>query len=138
MITYRHAVQYYETDKMGITHHANYIRWMEEARVALLAQMGFGYDRLESLGIASPVMALDCRYKAPTTFADVVEIQAGIESFNGELSFFDGTPYLPSYRACVSRHLEIETCLYSLDSVVRCAPIGHNRALKAPLGAEHL
>lgn len=83
MITYRHTVQYYETDKMGITHHANYIRWMEEARVALLAQMGFGYDRLESMGIASPVMALDCRYRAPTTFADVVEIRAGIESFNG-------------------------------------------------------
>ena len=30
---YIHTVQYYETDKMGITHHSNYIRWMEEARV---------------------------------------------------------------------------------------------------------
>lgn len=28
---YQHIVQYYETDKMGITHHSNYIRWMEEA-----------------------------------------------------------------------------------------------------------
>ena len=27
---YRHRVQYYETDRMGITHHSNYIRWMEE------------------------------------------------------------------------------------------------------------
>ena len=32
---YRHIVQYYETDKMGITHHSNYIRWMEEARIDL-------------------------------------------------------------------------------------------------------
>ena len=39
MICYRHTVQYYETDKMGVTHHSNYIRWMEEARVALLEQM---------------------------------------------------------------------------------------------------
>ena len=36
MTPYIHTVQYYETDKMGVTHHSNYIRWMEEARVALL------------------------------------------------------------------------------------------------------
>ena len=37
---YNHTVQYYETDKMGITHHSNYIRWMEEARVDFLKQIG--------------------------------------------------------------------------------------------------
>lgn len=30
MEKYIHKVNYYETDKMGITHHSNYIRWMEE------------------------------------------------------------------------------------------------------------
>ena len=29
MEPYLHKVQYYETDKMGIAHHSNYIRWME-------------------------------------------------------------------------------------------------------------
>lgn len=24
--------QYYETDRMGITHHSNYVQWMEKAR----------------------------------------------------------------------------------------------------------
>jgi len=28
MDKYIHKVQYYETDKMGVTHHSNYIRWM--------------------------------------------------------------------------------------------------------------
>ena len=31
MYSYKHKVKYYETDKMGITHHSNYIRFMEEA-----------------------------------------------------------------------------------------------------------
>ena len=31
--------RYYETDQMGIIHHANYIRWMEEARIDLMNQM---------------------------------------------------------------------------------------------------
>lgn len=33
MQDYTHQVHYYETDKMGVTHHANYIKWMEEARI---------------------------------------------------------------------------------------------------------
>ena len=48
---YNHTVQYYETDKMGITHHSNYIRWMEEARVDFLKQIGWDYDKLEEIGV---------------------------------------------------------------------------------------
>ena len=50
MKKYIHKVNYYETDKMGITHHSNYIRWMEEARIDFLEQIGFSYDKLEKEG----------------------------------------------------------------------------------------
>ena len=83
MRPYSHKVQYYETDKMGVTHHANYIRWMEEARVDLLERMGWGYDRMEAMGISSPVTGVECVYKAPTTFGDTVEIYAGIREYRG-------------------------------------------------------
>ena len=43
MKPYCHRVQYYETDMMGLVHHSNYIRWMEEARVDFLDQLGFPY-----------------------------------------------------------------------------------------------
>ena len=32
---YKHLVQYYETDQMGIVHHSNYIRWFEEGHFFL-------------------------------------------------------------------------------------------------------
>ena len=64
MEPYVHKVQYYETDKMGIVHHSNYIRWMEEARIDFLERMGWPYDRLENEGIISPVIGVDCKYKA--------------------------------------------------------------------------
>ena len=83
MTPYVHQVQYYETDRMGITHHSNYIRWMEEARVDFLRQIGWGYDRLEAMGIMSPVTAASCKYLASTTFADRVSITLSVESFNG-------------------------------------------------------
>jgi len=80
---YRHTVQYYETDKMGIVHHSNYIRWMEEARVDLLARIGWDYARLEALGVFSPVTAVECRYRRSCTFADAVDIAVAVERFSG-------------------------------------------------------
>ena len=51
MFTYKRKAQYHETDQMGIIHHSNYVRWMEEARIAFMESLGFGYDKVESLGI---------------------------------------------------------------------------------------
>jgi len=66
---------------MGITHHSNYIRWMEEARIDYLAQNGWPYDRLEKEGIISPVLSVDCKYKESTTFSDEIEITVTLQSF---------------------------------------------------------
>ena len=83
MEQYIHRVQYYETDRMGITHHSNYIRWMEEARVDYLDKIGFGYKKLEDSGIISPVIGVECDYKNPTTFDDTVAITVSVEEFKG-------------------------------------------------------
>ncbi|MBR4148205.1 MAG: acyl-CoA thioesterase [Bacteroidales bacterium] len=78
MHTYRHEVKYYECDRMGITHHSNYVRFMEEARVDFLDKIGYGFDRIEAEGVFSPVIAISCNYKHPTTFKDVIEIDVSI------------------------------------------------------------
>lgn len=83
MEQYKHKVQYYETDKMGITHHSNYIRWMEEARVELLDKAGFSYKTMEENGILSPVLSVSCDFKRTTTFGDTILIVAGVADFNG-------------------------------------------------------
>ena len=80
---YTHKVKYYETDKMGITHHSNYVRWMEEARIDFLDQIGIGFDKLEADGIVSPVIGIDCEYKKTTTFPDVINIDVNIKEFKG-------------------------------------------------------
>lgn len=80
---YEHKVQYYETDQMGVVHHSNYIRWFEEARTDRLEQAGFGYDRMEALGIISPVLEASARYRSMTRYPDVVVIEARISAYNG-------------------------------------------------------
>ncbi len=80
---YLHRVQYYETDKMGITHHSNYIRWMEEARVDFLQKIGWPYEKLEQMGIYSPVTAVNCKFRAPTRFPDTVRIRVSVAECSG-------------------------------------------------------
>ena len=83
MHTYIHRVLYYETDKMGITHHSNYIRWMEEARMDFLESMGYGMKRLEENGVTSPVVSVECQYRQTTTFDDRVRIQVSLDKYTG-------------------------------------------------------
>ena len=78
MHIYQHEVKYYECDRMGITHHSNYIRFMEEARVDFLDKMGYGFEKIEADGVFSPVVAVQCNFKSPTTFKDVIDIEVSI------------------------------------------------------------
>jgi acyl-CoA thioester hydrolase len=82
-MAYIHAVQYYETDKMSITHHSNYIRWMEEARIAFLSEIGWDFAKLEEMGIVSPVLNVTCDYKKSTTFSEKITIHVSVERFMG-------------------------------------------------------
>lgn len=78
---YFRKVNYYETDRMGITHHSNYVRYMEEARIYFLEQIGCGYDAWERNGIVSPVIGIECKYKRPTTFGDELQIHVEIAEY---------------------------------------------------------
>ena len=80
---YIHKVQYYETDKMSITHHSNYVRWMEEARVDFLSKIGWDFDKLEASGVASPVISIEVKYKGSTTFPEVITIYVKVLVLKG-------------------------------------------------------
>ena len=83
MEAYERRVHYYETDKMGVVHHSNYIRWMEEARVAYLDRIGAGFAGMEARGVLSPVIGVDCRYLRPCRFDDRIRITVRITEFRG-------------------------------------------------------
>ena len=78
---YQHLVQYYETDKMGVTHHSNYIRFMEEARMDFFKNIGFDYNEFEKTGMISPVVGLNnIKYKRSSTAGDVIDIDVTVKA----------------------------------------------------------
>ena len=80
---YVHKVQYYETDRMGVVHHSNFVRWMEEARVAFMEEGGWDYGKLEEAGVFSPVLEIRCAYRRPVTFPGDVSVEVTVREFNG-------------------------------------------------------
>lgn len=81
MFIYNKKAQYHETDQMGIIHHANYVKWMEEARLAYLEELGLGYKQVENEQVFSPVVSVAVQYKSPVHFADEVAINVSVKAY---------------------------------------------------------
>lgn len=81
--TFERKINYYETDRMGIVHHSNYIRLMEEARCAWLEELNMPFAVLEENGITIPVLGVNCTYKHHVTFGDTILINVFSKEYNG-------------------------------------------------------
>lgn len=80
---FERKINYYETDRMGIVHHSNYIRFMEEARCKLLEDYNFPYSSFEEKGVMIPVLSVNCSFKRHVTFNDIIIIKPFVKDFNG-------------------------------------------------------
>ena len=80
---FERTVNYYETDKMGITHHSNYVRFLEEARCEFLKTIKLPYEALEAKEIMIPVLGVNCSYKHSSTFGDTLKIKTKVTKFTG-------------------------------------------------------
>lgn len=81
--TFERRINYYETDRMGVVHHSNYIRFLEEARCQMLATSNMPYSAFEEQGVMIPVLGVNCTYKQHVTFNDIIEIKPFVKEFNG-------------------------------------------------------
>ena len=81
--TFERTINYYETDRMGVVHHSNYIRFLEEARCHMLDASHMPYSAFEEQGVMIPVLGVNCNYKQHVTFNDIIEIKPFVKDFNG-------------------------------------------------------
>ena len=80
---YERKINYYETDKMGIVHHSNYIRFLEEARCRWLEEKNISMEKLEQKGYTIPTLEVDCKYRYHVTSGDMIEIKPIVTEYNG-------------------------------------------------------
>jgi acyl-CoA thioester hydrolase len=101
---------------MGVTHHSNYIRFMEEARLDFFKNLGYDYLEFEKMGVFSPVVGLNnIRYKKPSTVNDVIDIEVNIKSMNS-VTFI--VSYVMKIKDTVIFTGESEHCLISKEGKI--------------------
>ena len=72
-------VRYYETAKMGIVHHSNFLRYLEIARLEWLNKLGLDYIEIEKNGIILPVVDVSISYKQPARYGDTLRVQVSLK-----------------------------------------------------------
>jgi acyl-CoA thioester hydrolase len=72
-------VRYAETDRMGFLHHANFFVYFEMGRTELGRQFGFSYREMEDAGLFLVVVDLECKYKRPAHYDDLLTIRTTVE-----------------------------------------------------------
>jgi acyl-CoA thioester hydrolase len=72
-------VRYAETDAMGYLHHAQYFIYFEQGRTELLRLNGVRYRDMEQRGIFYVVARLECRYRAPARYDDLLTVTTTTE-----------------------------------------------------------
>ena len=83
MYEYTRPVYYYETDKMGVVHHSNYARWLEEARNFYFDSVNLAYFETESYGVMSPVTDISIKFKHFAKFGDSFTVRLEMTKYTG-------------------------------------------------------
>jgi acyl-CoA thioester hydrolase len=74
-----YRVPFYDTDAMGIVHHANYVRYLELARVRFLEEHDEPYERYVTQGYHVVVTRVEVALKRATRFSDTLQITCWLE-----------------------------------------------------------
>jgi acyl-CoA thioester hydrolase len=67
-------VRFAETDAMGIVHHAAYLPYLEEARIAFLRDIDHPYPSVRAEGVDLTTLEVFVQYLRPLRFDDVVAV----------------------------------------------------------------
>lgn len=109
-------VRYNETDSMGFLHHGNYFTYFEMGRTELFRAQGGNYREMEEKGYLLVVAKIECKYRLPARYDDVLTLRTTLSRVTGaklehdyEL-FRDGASIAVAHSviACVDREGNIQ------------------------------
>jgi acyl-CoA thioester hydrolase len=73
-------VTYRDTDQMAVVYYANYLVYMESARAEYKRSRGWTYREMEKDGYVLPVLHVECDYKTPARYDDLLRVRAVLET----------------------------------------------------------
>lgn len=77
--------QFYDLDPMQVVWHGNYVRFLEQARCALLDKIEFNYEEMARTRYAWPIVDLRIKYVKPVRFGQEIKVDASLAEYENRI-----------------------------------------------------
>ena len=116
--------QFYDLDPMNIVWHGNHVRFLEVARCALLAKIGYTYTDMKRSGYAWPVVDLRLRYHRTIKLDQEVLIKVAIVEWENRLKMtYDLTDQATGRRLARGHTVQVAVDIASEEMLWETPPI---------------
>lgn len=79
------VVAFHDIDVMAVVWHGHYLKYLENARWALMDRLGYGYDVMVASGYLWPIIEAHVRYIRPARFGDRLDVVASLVEWHNRL-----------------------------------------------------
>ncbi len=87
--TFEKRVRYAETDKMQYLYYGHYAQLYEIGRAEMMRDLGITYKLMEEEhGFMMPVVSLECRYRVPAHYDDLLIIETTLKEMPTKMITF--------------------------------------------------
>jgi acyl-CoA thioester hydrolase len=80
------VVPFHDIDIMSVVWHGHYLKYLENARWALMDRLGYGYERMVSSGYLWPIIETHVRYIRAAKFGDRLDVTASLVEWQNRLA----------------------------------------------------
>jgi acyl-CoA thioester hydrolase len=78
-------VRFHDVDMVGVVWHGHYLRYLENARWALMDRIGYGFEPMVQSGFAWPIVDLQTKFVSPARFGDRLRVRASLVEWEARL-----------------------------------------------------
>jgi acyl-CoA thioester hydrolase len=78
-------VPFHDVDLAGVVWHGHYMKYLENARWAVMDRIAFGLDAMMASGYLWPVVGLQVKYVRAARYGDLLRVQASMVEWESRL-----------------------------------------------------
>lgn len=79
------TVAFHDIDIIGVMWHGHYLKYLENARWALMNQIGFGFEVMNASGFAWPIVEMHVKYVHAAKLGDELRVRASLIEWENRL-----------------------------------------------------
>ena len=106
------SVAFHDVDLAGVAWHGHYLKYLENARWALMGRLDFGLDAMIASGYAWPIVEVHVKYVRAARFGDRLAVQASLVEWQNRLTVH----YLVTQAATTERVARAKTVQVAVDA----------------------